>query len=149
MSALSRIGFLTAALVLAGLTGCGKSGPAPIEKQKTVPVSGVLTYKGKPVPNASVIFQSIDGKVSSWGTTDAAGTFTLTTYASQDGAPPGKYKVTVSAGGPKEIEPGVLADEPPGGFKSPVPVKYASPSTTDVLKDVSESGNNQLTIDLQ
>jgi hypothetical protein len=149
MSATSRIGLLPAGLVLAVLTGCGSAGPAPVVKQKTVPVSGVLTYKGKPVPNASVVFQSLDGKVSSWGTTDAAGTFTLSTYATQDGAPPGKYKVTVSAGAPKEVEPGVLPDEPPGGFKSPVPGKYSNPATTDVVMDVSESGKNQLTIDLK
>src|SRR5688500_12711484 len=97
----------------AALIGCGggsaHKGP---EKQGTVPASGILTYRGKAVPNATVVFQAIDGKVSSHGSTDGAGTFRLSTYGAQDGAPAGRYKVTVAAGGPQETEPGVLPDEP-------------------------------------
>lgn len=129
--------------------GCEAKGKVKIEKQKTVPAAGVVNYKGKPVANASVVFQAIDGKVASWGTTDAAGTFTLSTYGKQDGAPPGKYKVTVAVSGAKEVEPGVLADEPPGGFKSPIPGKYADATTTDIVQEVTESGKNQFTIELK
>ncbi len=129
--------------------GCGANGPQGPEKQATVPATGVLKYRGKPVPDAHVQFQSLDGKVSSHGATDASGSFTLSTYGSQDGLPPGRYKVTAAAGILKEIEPGVLPDEPRGGFKSPIPAKYANPSTTDILVEVKEQGRNDFTIDLK
>lgn len=136
------------ALTVLGAAGCGNASDGPPE-QATVPVSGVLTYRGKPVPNATVTFLAVDGTVSSFGTTDAAGVFTLSTYGNQDGAPPGKYKVTAAAGGPKEIEPGVLEPEPPGGFKSPIPTQYADPATTTVVVEVKEGEKNQFTIDLE
>jgi hypothetical protein len=136
-------------LAALALVGCGENTQKGPEKQKTVPVTGILKYKGKPVPNASVGFHSLDGKVASHGRTDAAGTFVLTTYEPQDGAPPGRYKVTAAAGGAKEIEPGVLEDEPPGGFKSPIPTKYANPNNTDIVVEVNETGKNDLTIDLK
>jgi hypothetical protein len=141
---------LTAVVALTA-AGCGGSAPTPpgLEKQSTVPVSGILTYKGKPVANASISFQALDGKVSARGSTDASGSFRLTSYTKDDGAPVGKYKVTAAAGGPKEIEPGVLEPEPPGGFKSPIPNKYANPATTDVIVEVKAGDKNEFTIDLK
>ncbi len=130
--------------------GCGKGDKAEnMPKQPTVPVSGILTYQGKAVGSASITFFSLDGKISARGSSDAAGIFTLSTYGSNDGAPPGKYKVVAAVSGVKEISPGVLAPEPEGGFKSPIPTKYASVSTTDVIVDVKETGKNELTIDLK
>lgn len=143
-------GILASAVAVMALLGCGgEGGPKGPEKQKTVPANGIVKYQGKAVPNASVVFQALDGKVASHGTTDGAGSFRLSTYGSEDGAPVGRYKVTVAAGGPKEIEPGVLPDEPPGGFKSPIPTKYANPNTTDILLEVTESGKNDFTIELK
>jgi hypothetical protein len=132
-----------------GIWGCGGGVNQPgMPKQPTTPVTGILKYQGKPVPKATVTFQSLDGKISSRGTTDAAGIFTLSTYGSNDGAPPGTYKVMAAVSGVTEIEPGVLAPEPPGGFKSPIPTKYANPATTDVTQQVKE-GKNELLIELK
>jgi hypothetical protein len=144
--------FLAFALIVGPqLVGCGggSSDNPGMPKQATVSVSGILTYKGKAVPDASVTLQSLDGKIASRGKTDKAGTFTLTTYSAQDGAPPGKYKVMAATSGVTEIEPGVLAPEPPGGFKSLIPTKYANPATTDVIVEVKEQGKNELVIDLK
>lgn len=128
--------------------GCGgDGGPKPIEVQKTVPVSGIVTYKGKPLANASVIFHALDGKVAARGMSDGAGTFRLSTYSADDGAPVGTYKVTVAVSGTKEIEPGVLAPEPSGGFKSPIPNKFADPKQTDITKEVKAEGGT-IKIDL-
>jgi hypothetical protein len=91
----------------------------------------------------------VDGKAASNGSTDGAGLFKLSTYGQQDGAPPGRYKVIVAASGAREVEPGVLAPEPEGGFKSPVPVKYGNPETTDIVVQVKEEGKNDLTIELK
>jgi hypothetical protein len=135
----------------AGLAaGCGDGkDPAAVEKLPTVPARGVVKYKKEPVKDASVSFQSLDGKVASRGRTDGAGSFVLSTYGQEDGAPPGKYKVVVAAGGPREVEPGVLAPEPPGGFKSPIPTKYASAQTTDILVEVKQGEPNDFTIELK
>jgi hypothetical protein len=73
------------------LLGVGCSGGA-----KTVPVEGVVTLDGKPLPNATVLFipQEPGGR-DAHGTTDADGAFSLSTDRSADGAFPGAYKVTV------------------------------------------------------
>jgi hypothetical protein len=78
-------------LVLACCAGCG--GP------KTYPVRGQLLWAdGKPVtefPGGTVIFESTEQPVSAQGEIQADGTFRLSTYQQDDGAPPGKYRVLV------------------------------------------------------
>ena len=131
------------------ILGCGEKTEMGMEKRATQPANGIVTYKGSPLRDASVSFISLDGKIRSHGQTDGVASFILSTYGQQDGVPPGKYKVIVAVNLAKEIEPGVLADEPPGGFKSPIPMKYANPSTTDILVEVKESGKNEFVIELK
>lgn len=69
-------------------TGCGGSTP------KLYPVSGTVTYEGKPLADASLLFIPQQGRPSV-GTTDASGKYTMTT-SGQPGAPAGTYSVTVS-----------------------------------------------------
>jgi hypothetical protein len=69
------------------LTGCGGS--------NVVPVSGTLTYKGKPVTNAFVYFTPENGRPS-MGETDQDGRFTLTYDPQTKGAQVGKHKVYVT-----------------------------------------------------
>ncbi len=146
--------FLT--LALAAMVGCGGSGGGagnntPLEQKKTVPARGVVTFKGKPLDKASVVFMPLeDGKtLPARGNTDGVGSFVLSTYGKDDGAPVGKYRVTVSANFAVEIEPGVLAPEPEGGFKSPIPTKYANPKTTDILVEVKDGDPNDFKIELK
>jgi hypothetical protein len=108
-----------------------------------------VTYQSKPVADASVGFVSIDNKVRGGGRTDGVGSFVLSTYGDKDGIPPGKYKVTVAVSLAKEIEPGVLEPEPEGGWKSPIPIKYANPATTDILVEVKEGTKNEFNIVLK
>jgi hypothetical protein len=128
--------------------GCSKDKDGR-EQLSTSPARGIVMYKNKAVANASVGFVSLDGKIRAYGQTDGVGSFILSTYGHQDGVPPGRYKVTVAVSGVKETEPGVLADEPVGGFKSPIPAKYANPATTDILVEVTEGGKNDFTIELK
>lgn len=142
-----------AALLAIVALGCGggeKGDNKPLEVKKTVPARGIVKYQGNSVKDAAVTFLPLDNKtVSARGTTDGVGSFILTTYNKDDGAPVGKYKVLISVNLAKEIEPGVLAPEPPGGFKSPIPTKYNNVNTTDILMEVKEGDNNDFTIELK
>src|SRR5215510_8628347 len=81
------------------LTGCGGySQRANIER--VAPVSGVLTFQGKPLEFYQVTFSPEDGRRPATGTTDAEGKFTLGTNKPNDGAPPGLNKVAVVWVGP-------------------------------------------------
>ncbi len=135
-------------VLIAGLAGCGGKGSQP-EKLPTQQARGFVKYKGAPLKDASVTFHALDGKVSANGKSDGVGSFTLSTYGKGDGLPAGKYKVTVAVSTVKEIEPGVLAPEPEGGFKSPIPAKYANPAVTDILVEVKPGDNSEILIDLK
>lgn len=149
-----RLPLLVSAVLLACIAlGCGGKngeGTKPLEVKKTVPARGIVRYQGNPVKDAAVTFLPLDNAtISARGTTDSVGSFILTTYNKDDGAPVGKYKVLISANLAKEIEPGVLAPEPPGGFKSPIPIKYNNANTTDILIEVKEGDKNDFTIELK
>lgn len=138
---------LFVALIVAG-SGCtGSSGRPEIEKQETVPVSGKVLRNGKPLADASVRFQSADGKVSCSGTTDSSGTFVLSTYADKDGAPVGKYRVTVAVSGVKEIEPGVLS--PDIDTSKQLPSKYGNPEQTPFTAEVKPGTNAPFTFQVE
>lgn len=68
--------------------GCFTSG--------AVPTKGTVKLDGKTLAGATVTFLSQEsGGRDATGFTDASGVFRLTTYKSNDGALPGKYKVIV------------------------------------------------------
>jgi hypothetical protein len=83
--------FLLGAVVLGG---CGKVLSVP----STVPVNGVVKYKGKPLQGVRVTLHSQTETAKSGfipsGQTGPDGKFTLSTGAPGNGAPPGTYVVT-------------------------------------------------------
>ena len=68
--------------------GCGGEGAA------TAPVSGVVTYRGKPLADVNVVFMSRGGAPAT-GVTNSEGRFELTTL-DQTGAVPGAHQVTIT-----------------------------------------------------
>jgi hypothetical protein len=86
-----RLGAILAVLVL---VGCGSG------KRAVFPVHGQVTFENKPVANALVTFQPLDGpeleRSSQSILTEEDGSFAATTYAKGDGLPVGKYAVTVT-----------------------------------------------------
>jgi hypothetical protein len=86
----SRNGGLIAACGLLALVsvGCGDKGP------KLYPATGTVTYEGKPLADASILFVPQGGRPSI-GTTDASGKFSMTTNG-KPGVPAGTYSVTIS-----------------------------------------------------
>src|SRR5262245_38130697 len=87
----ARVSALVTGLILCA--GCGSGKPKP------VPVSGSLTVKKVPADGALVRLWPVDAEgpnvVRPLGYVQHDGSFQLTTYAENDGAPPGKYKVTI------------------------------------------------------
>lgn len=114
------------ALLSLGLTlfvGCGPQRP-PIAK-----VSGIVTYRGKPLTFGSVQFQPIAGQPAR-GQIQPDGRFELSTFGDKDGAQISTHMVRIScltsqapnfkAAGEGEIPAGT----------SLIPAKYSSLSTT-------------------
>ena len=75
-------------LLLLPLVGCGRS-------YYTVPVSGLVTYNGKPVADAAVMFQPVNGGPPVSGSTDSSGRYIAKTNNIL-GIAPGSYKVAIS-----------------------------------------------------
>jgi hypothetical protein len=155
MSRLTRFFFPTVFL----LSGCGGS-----DWPATAAVSGTLSRVGKPVVGATVCFQSDEAPRYGYGTTDAAGRYTLSTFEPEDGAIIGEHVVVVTAENPGGTVPAdVSSDMSNPGYqaayeeglreaskplKSPaVPPCYSSPSTSP-LKATVKPGDNVIDFDL-
>ena len=116
------------AVIAALLNGCGSGNPA------TYTVAGTVTYRGKPVDSARVMFMPNSGRPAS-GQTDARGRFTLRTYKDGDGAMGGENVVCISKMMP---DPGDKTKDPM--FKkmiSSLPARYATPVTSPLKVTVN------------
>lgn len=146
------IRILTMLTLVTGLTGCGSKETGPT-LEKVVPVSGTLTYQGKPLENYQVSFIPTDGRRPAVGNTDATGKFTLGTNDLADGAPPGKHKVAVTFAPPvtddsatgSPIEDPALLPKP----KVAIPSKYGNPETSGLEQEVPNGGLTDLKLDLK
>ncbi len=118
-----------AALLLAGLSGCGGD-------LKTYSVPGKLAYQdGTAVPGASIVLQTTVGDkvISARGMATPDGRFTLTTFKPGDGVVAGDHQVSIS---PLPAPDGAKPAQPP------VPNQYwdftTSGLTTTVTPQTSE-----------
>lgn len=124
---------------MALLAGCGPRNPA------TTAVTGTVTYQGKPVEDAGVVFMPNTGRPAS-GRTDAQGRFILRTYKANDGAIVGENIVSVSKTAP---DPNDNSNDPLlRRTISLLPTRYASLTTSPLRAPVSASGPNDFTFDL-
>lgn len=133
-----RRGALPALLFIAALSGCGSSGPYPVEGK-------VVWRDGTPareLAGSHVIFDLPEKQTSARGIIQADGSFRLTTQKENDGALPGKYKVLIveanrkARGGgadPTEMEPTKMDS------------RYSDPSSSDLEAEVTR-GSNKITL---
>jgi hypothetical protein len=127
-----------AALCTGLAVGCGKS-----DVGVTYPVNGQITMNGEPLNAASTVIlfkpNAARGNASPYepaGTVDAQGQYRLTTKG-KGGAPPGWYKVVVTA---VESRPEhAKSPQMKSVAKSLVPPKYGRAETTDLEIEVVES----------
>lgn len=117
---LDRRAALLAALILplgAG-SGCGGAPEAAAKLSTTVPVSGLVTYKGNPLTRGTVVFEPDAGRPAH-GAIQPDGHYTLSTFKDGDGAVEGTHRVSIS-----------------GLNKKDLPLKYHSPSSSGIEIEV-------------
>jgi hypothetical protein len=127
--------WLAAAGLLAAVAGCGSSQPS--DRLPVFPATGKIVFDGRPLTGAFVVLHpkgSADGKPAPrpHGQAQADGSFALTSYESNDGAPAGDYTLTVefralvNRGGDVTAGPNVLPSKYSRAETSPVVVQIAS-----------------------
>lgn len=120
-------------------------GVSTANRKPTEPVRGQLFFEGVPASGAYVVFQKIGGKdkrrVRADGMVEADGSFRLSTYRANDGAPEGDYAVTVVW-----RKPFVDAVGRPG--PNVLPQRYAKAETSG-LKAAIKAGPNDLILELR
>ena len=125
-----------ASLVLS-VVGCSRSEKNHIAVH---PVQGAIQFRGQPMDGALVSLHpksAVDGVPTPRATVAKDGTFTVTTFDGNDGAPEGDYVVTVQWYRPVRVGNDLV------GGPNVVPAKYASAQTSDVLIRIA-AGENQL-----
>ena len=149
---------VTAALAGMGavlVLGCGDPSGLP----KRYPVSGTVTYQGKPVEKGRINFipTQADGRAA--GGEIENGEYSLTTAEPGDGAIPGSYKVTIIA---VEVDTTKLKEIAKGGqfhhdkafakavrtAKKLVPSKYQLPDTSGLTAEVKAQTNSGVNFEL-
>ena len=101
------------------------------------PVRGKVVYRERSLKGAVVVFHPADSKrtdlPSPRGVLDQDGSFELSTYIARDGAPAGRYKVTVS-----------LELIPQGGERDDSyiasPSQFADFDSTELMTDIPRGG---------
>ncbi|HWL09403.1 MAG TPA: carboxypeptidase-like regulatory domain-containing protein [Planctomicrobium sp.] len=114
-------------IVLIFSCGCGRrSGNTPV----LVPVSGVVTLDGGPLPKASIVFHSTMGgsSNSSVGRTNEKGEYSLIFSQRNIGAAPGSYLVEIRTREEVVDKDGNLVSDTP----ERLPVRYHDHSTLNV-----------------
>ena len=135
---------LTAFLMVAVLAA-GCSGEAG--RDEMAPVSGRVTYAGRPVTEGRIIFYPEDGRRLAMSALDASGNYALTTFESQDGAFLGKHQVVIDA--VREIASGPSSPGNEGAnikLQRLVPAVYADRKTSPLEAEV---GDRENTIDFE
>ncbi|WP_437187735.1 hypothetical protein SH668x_001142 [Planctomicrobium sp. SH668] len=125
---------------------CQSCGKAPDPWEKTHPVKGKVTFKGKPLAGANLSFiplESYPDSVRPLAYSDEAGNFELQTYGVKDGAPVGKYKVVAIH------YPHTVVNGQPKVGGNDLPRKYSSKDTTDLEITVQEGENDLPALELK
>lgn len=153
---------LVACLLIAVFaSGCGGSDGPPVA---VFPVSGVVTFNGKPVVGADVTFTNSEKKRSAFGRTNDKGEYRLTTFSANDGAVEGRSVVSVLKAAPAvdvvaEADIDSEAYVPPDVNAKPVksnkkqeaqlPERYSNPATSGLMAVISTDRENTHNFELE
>ena len=135
---LSR-GLLCCCLLVVGVCGCADSGP------KRCAVSGIVTWKGKPLDQGVITFLAEDSALGSGGGDMIKdGRYNI---PAKQGLLPGRYKVIISSADPRDKAPD--PDSPPGYLpvaKDRIALKYNTKTT--LTAEVTPQGQNRFDFDV-
>jgi hypothetical protein len=139
---------LSTTLLAVVVGGCSAktSTPSPVP---TFPVAGKVTLKGQPVANARIRLHAIAGssavpiQAMPRGMSGEDGSFSLSTFKTNDGAPEGDYLVTISCPGPHEGKTEDMDEAP-----ETLPVKYTRKETSGLMIHVAPVENQLSPFDL-
>ncbi|MFH1301831.1 MAG: hypothetical protein ABIK07_12290 [Planctomycetota bacterium] len=122
------------------------------DRPKTYPVTGTVTFEGKPLEGATIVFQSTGGTPqAAVGRSDKEGHFQLRTFKDGDGAIAGEHTVAITCiktEGPPE---GANLDEVNVVIKetSLIPPIYGDVNKSGLTATVKADQENQVTFDLE
>lgn len=129
------------------LSGCGQAPAEDASADKLVSVKGRALFLDKPIPNATVTFHPLAAKDPKAKTPFAVvkedGSFLMTTYRPEDGAPSGDYSVTVSWFKPAK---GTSADD--GIGEELLPAKYQRSELSGLKVTVKEDSSEPIVLKL-
>lgn len=147
---LDRCMLLNALLVCLtlGMAGCGGKS----DRQPTTPVSGIVTFEGKPVPQGTVMFLPVVPGPPGQANLKPDGTFVAGTYEVSDGLIPGEYTITVV--GQMEIDPPTTETplaENAGKTKAPqqIPDQFGSSKTSGLTASIKKGEKHDLKFELK
>jgi hypothetical protein len=131
------------------LAGCGDG---ELKPPPLYPVTGTVTYQGKPVPGATVVFIP-EGKFKAkdparlrpFGTADEQGNYSIAWSEDHEGAAAGKYKVGISAVEAVDHGEGDSQKKPVNA----IPDNYGNPAKSGLTATVTEDGENVFNFDLK
>ena len=122
---------------------------APAEARKSVvPARGEVSFEGRPVARALVVFHPTDDPVPNAldprAVVEPDGTFAVSTHDARDGAPPGRYAVTVH-----DLKAGPTPDGgPPSPAVGRLPARYADPARSGLAAEVRPAAPNSFSFRL-
>jgi hypothetical protein len=127
------------------LSGPGCERPEP-ERLPVYPVRGQVLYRDQPLAGALVVFEPIQPaqivageQLPSSGITSRDGSFRLSTYEPNDGAPAGDYRVKIATAPRSKADRGILSPS-----NSPLDVlrdRYLDPKRTGLRAQVNPRSN--------
>jgi hypothetical protein len=120
------------------LAGCSS------QSDGLAPVQGIVTYQGKPLENALVVFiPETPNLLPASDLTDGSGRYELMTKVPGDGASIGKHRVTVTARGPEKTSPGQEIGLPEIKVEAGpllIPARYSNPDSSGLTAEVKPEG---------
>lgn len=126
---------------LLALVGCEQPEPFSV-------VHGTVTFQGKPVPNAVVLFEATRGALSVAADASESGAYEVRRSQDVPGLPLGEYRVSVT---PPLFYPGMGAapnqSTPPP--RDDIPMSYRDASTSGLTLTVPDASPIEFNIDLQ
>lgn len=149
---------LTSGVAIVGLLfavgGCGRSRP------RNVLVAGSITLDGKPVAGCNIAFHPADGGRPAVGMSDWLGRYELSTQKKGDGAPPGRYQISVNLF--RSVRPDrdksptgtnrtthITESPPPAEFVWVVPKRYSDPATSGLSIEIPECASTEISFELK